>query len=127
MVSSEPIISIKAASTPAAASCPANSASITPVCTTTVKPSVFLTSAIASTNRSKGTEPSGRQPPLIRQPKPPFALTSLHTSTKRSGVTAGNIVSKTLPPQCLHFNAQKEPVTDTEGNAAGDEQKRSAL
>jgi hypothetical protein len=35
------------------------------------------------------------------------------------------MVFKTLPPQCLHFKEQKEPVTEMEGKAEGEEQKRS--
>src|SRR3972149_2374260 len=127
MVSSEPIMSINAASTPAPLSFSAKERSTIPVCTTKVKSSVRFTSAIASKNLSNGTDPSGRQPPLMRQPKPPFALTSLHTSTKLLGVRAGSIVFKTFPPQCLHSNPQKEPVTDMEGKAVGDEQKWSVL
>jgi len=33
----------------------------------------------------------------------------------------------TLPPQCLHFKAQNEPVIEREGKAVGEEQKRLVL
>src|SRR3989337_581550 len=121
------MMSIRAASTPASLSFVAMLKSTTPVCTTTVKPSFRFTSGIASTNLSNGTDPSGRQPPLIRQPIPPFRFTSEQTSINCRGVKADNIVLSTLPPQCLHFKAQKEPVTEMEGKAAGDEQKQSVL
>jgi hypothetical protein len=72
---------------------------------------------------SKGTEPSGRHPPLIRQPLAPSSLSLTHKSKSSSGKRAGCMVSNTLPPQCLQLRAQEVPVTDTVGKSLIDEQK----
>jgi hypothetical protein len=82
-----------------------------------------LASAIASTNPPIGTEPSGRQPPLIRQPTAPFALIFLHVLTKVWGDVAGIIVSKSFPPQWLQFNEQELPVIEIEGKAFREDRK----
>jgi len=37
------------------------------------------------------------------------------------------MVFNTFPLQCLHFRAQKEPVTEMEGKTIGDEQKELVL
>jgi len=73
-------------------------------------------------NLPKGTEPSGRHPPLIRQPKAPSRLICAQILNNLSGVVAEYIVSKTFPPQCLQFNAQPVPVTEIVGNSLGEEQ-----
>ncbi len=116
-------MSIKAASTPASFSLFAEEKSITPVCITTVRPRFFFILPIASTNFSKGTEPSGKQPPLIRHPTAPLFFSFTQRSKSASGVRAGVIVSKTFLLQCLHSKAQEEPVMEIEGKTFGDEQK----
>lgn len=78
-------------------------------------------------NLSSGTEPSGKHPPLIRQPMQPLLLKSLQMSISFSGVGADNMVSRTFPPQCLHFKAHEEPVTEIVGKVVGDERKRLVL
>ncbi len=114
---------MRAASTPASLNLFAIESSTTPVCTTMVSPVSRFTSAMASTNLSRGTEPSGKHPPLIRQPTAPFLLSLAQRQIRSSGVVAGIIVFSTFPPQCLHLKAQEEPVTEIDGKAAGDEQK----
>ena len=115
-------MSISAASTPAFLSASAVKSSIMPVCTMTVRPSSCLIFAMACVKRPIGTEPFGRQPPLMRQPKAPSCFSAEHVAKSVSGVLAGCMVWRSLPPQCLQFNAQFLPVTDIVGNWLGLEQ-----
>ena len=117
IVSFEPIMSINAASTPAFLSCFAVSNLIIPEWTRTVKPKSCLIRAIAGMNFSSGTAPLGKHPPLIRQPKAPFSLSVAQCARSFSGVSAGCMVSRTFPPQCLQLSAQPLPVTDIVGNS----------
>jgi len=116
-------MSIRAASTPASFSLLAIVRSMTPVCATMVSPRSRLIFAIASMNLLRGTEPSGRHPPLMRQPMAPLVFSFAQRLTSSFGVGAGNMVFKTLPSQCLHFRAQEEPVTEMDGKAVGEERK----
>lgn len=72
---------------------------------------------------SRGTEPSGRHPPLMRQPAAPFSFSFVQTLKSSSGLGAETIVSNTLPLQCWHFRAQEEPVIEIEGKESCDEWK----
>ena len=76
---------------------------------------------MVSMNPPRGTEPSGRHPPLIRQPKAPLRLSSVHNSSSFSGVVAEYMVFRTFPLQCLHFNAQLVPVTEIVGKSVSEE------
>src|SRR5208337_5855 len=127
IVSAEVMTSINAASTPAFLRAAAVLGVITPVCTKTVKPSSLFTFSMASANSSRGTEPSVRHPPLTRQPTAPFCLSFAHTSNNSEGESAGCMVSRTLPPQCLQFSAQRVPVTEIVGKLDGKEQKNFVL
>lgn len=112
-------MSIKAASTSASLSCCAVFLLSMPVWTSTVKPKSCFIFAMAGMNCSSGTEPSGEHPPLMRQPKAPFCLSSVQSSMSFCGVLAGCMVSRTFPSQCLQFNAQPLPVMETVGNSVG--------
>jgi len=79
--------------------------------------------AIASTNLLRGTEPSGKHPPLMRQPMAPSFFSFTQRLKSSFGVRAGNMVLRTFPSQCLHFRAQDEPVIEIDGKAVGEEQK----
>ena len=107
--------SINAASTPAFASASAVAESIIPVCTITVNPNSRLIFSRTGMNCLRGTEPSGRHPPLTRHPKAPFCFNFEPSSRSFSGVLAGCMVSRTLLPQCLQLSAQSLPVTDIVG------------
>jgi hypothetical protein len=63
----------------------------------------------------------------MRQPTAPFSFSFLHNATKRFGVVAEYIVFSTVPLQCLHRNAQEEPVIEIDGKEDADEQKWSVL
>ena len=116
-------MSIRAASTPASFNLFAVEKSMTPVCAAMVSPSSLLILAIAPTNLLRGTEPSGRHPPLIRQPIAPPFFSFTQRLKSSFGVRAGNMVLRTFPLQCLHFKAQEEPVIEIDGKAVGEEQK----
>ena len=98
-----------------------------PVCTRTVSPRSSLILAIASTNLSSGTDPSGKHPPLIRQPTQPLFFKSVQVSISAFGVGADSMVSRTFPLQCLQFKVQEFPVTEIVGKVVGDEWKYSVL
>lgn len=74
MVSSAPMMSMSAVSTPAFLSCWAVSVSIMPVWTNTVKPNSFLICAMVGMKGFSGTVPFGVHPPLMRMPVAPFCL-----------------------------------------------------
>src|SRR5271157_365915 len=114
-------MSSSAESTFAHASASAVALSITPVCTTTVRPSSRLISVIELMKAPKGTEPSGMHPPLMRHPWAPFAFNCAHSSNNCSGDLAGYIVSSTSLPQCLQLRAHSVPVMDIVGKNVEEE------
>jgi len=114
-------MSISAASTLARFSATAASESIMPVWTKTVKPNSRLIFSMAGMKGLRGTEPSGVHPPLIRQPKAPCCFSVAASAKSFSGVVAGCMVCRTLPPQCLQLSAHAVPVTDTVGKCVGEE------
>ena len=116
-------MSINAASTPASFSLFAVGRSMTPVCVAMVSPSSLLILAMVSTNSLRGTEPSGKHPPLMRQPMAPSFFSFTQRLKSSFGVRAGNMVLRIFPWQCLHFRAQEEPVIEMDGKAVGEEQK----
>ena len=81
------------------------------------------TNAPPSKKLSKGTEPSGIQPPLMRQPIPSSCFSFSQTSKSFSGVGAWTIGSNTFPLQCSHFNPQIDPVIEIDGKTFFDERK----
>ncbi len=120
-------MSIRAASTPASFNLLAVERSMTPVCAAIVSPSSLLILAIASTNLLMGTDPSGKHPPLMRQPTAPRFFSFAQRLKSFFGVRAGDMVSRTFPLQCLHSRAQEEPVIEIDGKAVGEEQKYLVL
>src|SRR4030067_1870541 len=94
-----------------------------PECTKTVRPVSFFILPIACVKPLRGTDPSGKHPPLTKHPLAPAVLRRSHNSTSSFGVVAGYIVSRTTPPQCLHFIAQFLPVTEIVGKSEIDELK----
>ena len=116
MVSSEPMTSINAASTPARLSVTAVAGSIMPVWTKTVRPRSRLIFVIVGMNGSRRTEPFGVHPPLMRQPEVPCRLSFVASAKSFSGVVAGYMVFRTFPSQCLQLSAHAMPVTDMVGN-----------
>ena len=112
-------MSINAASTPAFLSASAVAASTMPVCTLTVKSNSCLIFSITGVNCLSGTEPFGMHPPLMRMPKAPFCFSFELVSKSFSGVSAGCMVLRILPSQCLQFSVQPLPVMDIVGNWFG--------
>ena len=88
-----------------------------PVWTMTCSLSSCLIFPIVLMNLRRGTEPSGRHPPLMRHPNAPSCLSLLQRVNNSSGVFAGYIVFRTLPPQCLHFSEQPWPVIEIVGKS----------
>ena len=115
MVSSEPMTSINAASTPARLSATAVAGPIMPVWTNTIRLNSRLIFVMVGMNGSRGTEPFGVHPPLIRQPEVPCRLSFVASVKSISGVVAGYMVFRTFPSQCLQLSAHDVPVTDMVG------------
>jgi hypothetical protein len=93
----------------------------------TVRPSSFFILASVGKKFSSGTEPLDKQPPLTKQPKPPFLFRFCAASKSPDGVFVGAIVFNTFLPQCPQSRAQASPVTENVGKRLSEELKCGVL